>query len=306
MPNAPADCFNHGLRLNLICYQQKSFCHYISRTYSSLEAIVSMLQTPNGGLRLSDTSTMNDPDEGRSTIEDRNVLHLLKNEFGEESWLGQRYIAANVCSFVGIVRDNKQRIDPGDDLLFWRLYGNDCRGVSVTMPPHVSKNLVDLSIVDRVAYTDEPLFQNDLSSLPTLLQDLDNLRSRASEAGEWSKISPDVLSVCDQIFKRRFLRKRSHYEMEREYRSVAFLSGDDNEDSRYSRHGRHVRYGFIRRFVEIPELSCESILTTNSQITIGSNVPEAPTAKNVLSDLLKSKGREIVSIRVSEILYQPR
>ena len=197
--------------------------------YSSLEAIVSMLQTPKGGLRLSDTSTMNDPEEGCSTTEDRIISNLLKDEFSKKSWLWQRYGAANVCCFVGIVRASEQIIDAGDDLLFWRLYGNDCRGVSITMPPHVSKKLVESSIVDRVIYTDEPPPQIDLSIFLPLLKDLDNLRCRARDAGAWSEISASVLSACDPLFKQRFLRKRSHYEMEREYRAVAFLSEDEAE-----------------------------------------------------------------------------
>ena len=168
--------------------------------------------------------------------------------------------------FVGIVLTSEQVIDAGDDLLFWRLYGNDCRGVSITMPPHVSKKLVESANVEPVIYTDEPQPEINLSLFATLLKDLDKLQQRARNEDTWLEIGQKVLPACDPLFKQRFLRKRSHYEMEREYRAVVFLSKDEAEASRYSRHGRHVQYGHIRRFVEIPELSCESILTTNSQI----------------------------------------
>ena len=276
--------------------------------YTSLEAIISMFQTTDGGLRLSDTSTMNDPEEGRSTTDGRIILQLLKSKFGKRSWLWQRYSAANVCCFVGIVRAGERDIDPGDDLLFWRLYGNDCRGVSITIPPHVSRQLIDSSIVGRVMYTAEAPLEIQPSVFVPLLRDLDGLRKRARNLSLWSKICPSVLPLFDALFKQRFLRKRSRYEMEREYRAVAFLSEDDAEDPRYSRRGQHVQYGLIRRFVEVPELSCKSILTTNSKITIGSNVPESSTAKDILSNLLKSQGKGggVVSIRVSNIPYRPR
>ena len=58
--------------------------------YTSVEAIISMLQVDGGGLRLSDSSTMNDPEEGQATRDGRAVLHQLKGEFGEESWLWRR------------------------------------------------------------------------------------------------------------------------------------------------------------------------------------------------------------------------
>lgn len=276
--------------------------------YTSLETIVYILQTPDGGLRLSDTSTMNDPEEGCTTMEDRAISRLLESEFGKESWLWQRYGAANVCCFVGIVSTSEPNIDAGDDLLFWRLYGNDCRGVSITVPPHASRPLVESSTVDRVMYTDEPPREVNQSLSPSLLRDLSDLRCRARDADLWSEISPRVLAAFDPLFKQRFLRKRPHYAMEREYRAVTFQSEDDLEDARYSYRGQHVQYGLIRRYVQIPELSCGSILTTNSQITIGSNVPESSTAKATLSSLLESQGkaRGVVSVRVSKIPYRPR
>ena len=271
--------------------------------YTSLEAIVDMLQKENSGLRLSDTSTMNDPEEGRATEEARLISHLLKEEFGKESWLWQRYSEANVCCFVGIAGNSEQVIDAGNDLLFWRLYGNDCRGVSITIPPHVSKPLVEASTVCRVRYTDESTPQINVLWVSSLLKQLNKLHERAREATLWLEICPGVLSACDLLLKQRFLSKRSHYEMEREYRAVEFLSEDDPiEPIDSGRRGQHVQYGRVRRYVEIPWLGCKSILTTGSQVTVGSNVPEHDNAREVLVELVPSG----VSVRVSGILYRPR
>ena len=275
--------------------------------YTSIEAIVSMLQTPDGGLRLSDTSTMNDPEEGRATAEGSLISDLLEEEFGMDSWLWNRYGAANVCCFVGIERTSEQPIDAGDDLLFWRLYGNDCRGVSITIPPLMSKELVNSSAVGQVTYADESPLEIEQSMFLTFLIDLEELQIRADDANLWSQICPGVLAACDPLFRQRFLRKRSHYEMEREYRAVAFLSENNAEDSRYSHRGQHVQYGRVRRYVQIPELNCDSILTTGSQITIGSNVPEPDNARDSLLELVKESAKipSAISIRVSKILYRP-
>ena len=275
--------------------------------YTSLEAIVAMLQTPDGGLRLSDTSTMNDPDEGRATVDGRVILHFLENEFGTESWLRRRYGAAHVCCFVGLEHTGDQ--DAGDDLLFWRLYGNDCRGVSITIPPLKSKPLAESGTVDEVMYTDGPSLNIDTTTFATFLKDVDSLRARARDSSLWSQICTRVLPVCDLLFKQRFLRKRAHYGMEREYRAVAFLSGCDAEDSGYSHMGRHVQYARVRRFVQIPELSCESIFTSGSRIAIGSNVPEVGDARDALRDLLNASSVEFpdgVAISTSSIRYRTR
>ena len=274
--------------------------------YTSLEAIVSMLQSRDGGLRLSDTSIMNDPHEGRATMEVRTILDLLDKEF-KGSWLERRYSTANVCSFVGIDGASEESFDPGNDLLFWRLYGDDCRGISITMPPHISKELVESSIINRVMYTDKPSLKIELSSFTSLLNDLVDLRRHARDAGHWPDICRIVLSACDLLFKQFFLRKHTHYKMEHEYRAIEFVSGDDVEDSRYSSSGLHVKYGYIRRYVQIDELSCESILTTGSRITIGSNVPDKDEAKIGLMRLIdeSEKIHGGVSVITSQMSYRP-
>ena len=124
--------------------------------YTALEAVVSMLQSSNGGLRLSDSSTMNDPEEGRATRDGRNIKHLLEEQFAPDSWPRRRYDDAHVCCFVGVDRAAEDDVEPGDDLLFWRLYGNDCRGLSITIPTHVSADLLIGRYVQQVTYTDEP------------------------------------------------------------------------------------------------------------------------------------------------------
>ena len=108
----------------------------------------------------------------------------------------------------------------------------------------------------------------------------------------------------------RFLHKRPHYSMEREYRAVAFVTDDDApEDQRFSARGHHVQYHRIRRYVQIPEVACDRILGTASRITIGANVPEGDYVRdNVATLVSKSLGLapNVVSVRVSRTRYRPR
>ena len=279
--------------------------------YTSVEAIISMLQVDGGGLRLSDSSTMNDPEEGQATRDGRAILHQLEREFGKESWLWKRYGSANVCCFVGIEGDGEQGIDAGNDLLFWRLYGNECRGVSIAMDSHKAQELVDSAVVQRVVYADEPRMVSDIAAVSSLLEELEELHQTACEVGLWDQICDEAIPECDLLMAQRFLWKRSHYEMEREYRAVAFTTeGEDNasEDSRFSSRGLHVQYGRICRYVQVPVLNCESILTTGSQITIGSNVANQEEVKGMIARLVESLGRapNVVGTQVSGIRYRQR
>ena len=279
--------------------------------YTSLEAIVSMLQASDGGLRLSDSNTMNDPDEGIATRDGRVISRLLNDEFGRDSWVWKRYSVAHICCLVGVDKQEQPDLEVGDDLLFWRLYGDECRGVSITMPEHVSHKLVKSSVVQRVIYTKERSMQVDVAAVSQLLDDLDKLRSRACEANPWSEICQIVIPACDLLLAQRFLVKRSHYEMEREYRAVAFVTqGDDNapEDQRFVPRGRHVHFGRIRTYVQIPDLNCEAILTTGSQITVGRNIPYPEDVKDTVESLVEARGSapSVVPTRVSGISYRSR
>ena len=277
--------------------------------YTSLEAIVSMLQASNGGLRLSDSDTMNDPDEGRATRDGRFILKLLEDEFGKDSWVWKRYSSAHLCCLVGIDGEKKRDIEVGDNLLFWRLYGNECRGVSIAIPPHLSNKLVESSVVQKVVYTKEPDMKADVAAISRLLGDLNELRRRACKADLWPQICQKVIPACDLLLGQRFLLKRSHYEMEEEYRAVAFVTqGDDEapEDSRFVPRGRHVRLGRIRTYVQIPELGCESILTTSSKITIGKSVPHPEVTRETVASMVEQLGKapNVVATGVSQIHYR--
>ncbi len=289
--------------------------------YTTLTALVSMLQGTGGGLRLSDSSTMNDPLEGRSTRDGRMLSHLLE-EFGTDSWARNRYGAAHVCCFVGVAPAEEEpgsghTVVVGDDLLFWRLYGDECRGVSISIPAHLSERLAASSFVQRVIYTDEPPLEVDVTAIEKLLRELERFRERARRTDAWPAVGREVLGACDLLMSQRFLQKRPHYRMESEYRAIRFVTvedgavatvddGEPGEGGRFLSHGRHVSYGRVRTFVQPPELQCQSIFTTGSQLTIGSNVPDGTDARRAVKKALEPIGLapNVVGIDISKIEYR--
>ena len=129
---------------------------------------------------------MNDPDEGSTTSEGEMLLDVLNDDFGEDSWLWRRYAIAHIGCFVGTTRGEGGAvgygvIDVGDDLLFWRLYGDQCRGVSLTMPPHVCGPLLGTSVVQKVTYRDEPPMPTNRGDVVGVLRELDRLRHQGLE-----------------------------------------------------------------------------------------------------------------------------
>lgn len=279
--------------------------------YASLEAVTSMLQSPDGGLRLSDSSTMNDPEEGCATRDGRSIRHVLIDEFEEDSWLRQRYDDAHVCCFVGASRGEEDDVEPGDDLLFWRLYGNECRGLSITLASHHSERLLQDRYVHQVTYAPDPPLSIDVRPILKVLRDLQKLRTNAIDADVWESIYPLVLPACDLLMSYRFLHKRAHYSMERECRAIVFVTGNNHlpEDNRFSAKGYHVQYQRIRKYVQIPQLSCNHIFTTDSRITIGANVPESDNVKKEVDALVSeffNVAPSVVSVRVSKKQYRSR
>ena len=138
-----------------------------------------------------------------------------------------------------------------------------------------------------------------------------SLRTRAIDAELWRSIFPTVLPYCDLVMAYRFLHKRPHYSMEREYRAIAFVINNDEapEDAHFPARGNHVQYHRIRTYVQTHQLACPAILTTDSRITIGANVPESAHVKQNIADLVSKSlalAPNVVAVRVSPTRYRPR
>ena len=278
--------------------------------YTSLEALISMLRGQNGGLRLSHSSMMNDPDEGRTTTDGRFIMHLLNEEFEADSWTRSRYDYAHIGCFVGVVK-GPESVIAGDDLLFWRLYGYECHGLSITLATDRSTELVYGGDVHRVLYSRNPPLGIDLRPIAVILRELENLRHRALELGLWESIFPLVLPQCDRLMAHRFLHKHVNYSMEREYRAVEFVTGKNNasEDKKYLALGNHLQLQHVRSFVQTSQLSLENILNTNCEITIGSNLPQNERIREFVAELIEDTlgyAPNVVKIYVSTKRFRSR
>ena len=242
--------------------------------YTSLAAATSMLQGLAYGrgstLRLYDSSHSNDPDEGGHLVRD-----LSSN--GKHRWLeqGSGVGHAYITSFV---RDKDGR-DMSDDLVFWRTYGGDGTGCSLTVD-------VRVQLLRRVLY--EPA---DMKAVRrTLLPILDAATPLAQADDHCAK------AISETIWKRlarvRYLYKDVAYHHEQEYR-VALL--EDSPDIRprgvrfepYEDSGSIVE---VRHYCEIAGLDLRKLLASNSNVVLGPSVRDRYSVR-LYFEALKQQAR---------------
>ena len=182
--------------------------------YTSLETVLDMLsQETEGGsasLRLYDSLHCNDPEEG-------DFLANSLSSTPEHRWLaegssgGHAYIAS-------LIVDEQER-DLSNELLFWRTYGNEGAGCSLTMN-------VETRLLRRVLYGEKPV----AATRDLLLPILDVVQPLAQRYESLRK------EMSNTIWRRleaiRFLYKNSAYKFEKECRVVLTTDSPGYDHSR--------------------------------------------------------------------------
>ena len=247
--------------------------------YTSLDALVSLLQRTDddegiSSLRLYDSVHFNDPDEGNCLLR---YMDLSK----EHDWLGEAPTHAYVVSFIRPKCDPRK--DMSDNLVFWRSYGQEGEGCSLSLRLPKRKLRKVLYGVERVTETLELLKVNSvLKSLNPLVSITnpyiaDELQTRLA-AIVWSMLA-DI----------RFLYKSEAYEYERECRLVVpeRAAVEKGKGVQFTNERGAVAPAKTRHYCEVKELSVDQILVTDSSITLGPCVPNEYNVKYYLESLLK-------------------
>ena len=258
--------------------------------YTSLEVVLSMLSEEISGgsgsasLRLYDSLHCNDPEEG-------NFLANSLSSTPEHRWLaegssgGHAYIAS-------LIVDEQER-DLSNELLFWRTYGNEGAGCSLTM-------VVETRLLRRVLYGEEPV----AATRDLLLPILDVVQPLAQRYESLRK------EMSDTIWRRleaiRFLYKNSAYDFEHECRVVLTTdsTGYDQSKVRFEPRGNGAPLSRVRHFYEMDELALKSTMTSGSKLILGPCVPDQYSVKLYLEHLQRQAGIEYFRFETSEIPYR--
>ena len=228
--------------------------------YTSIAALVSMLQDASKGgekssFRLYDSVHLNDSDEGNYFTRH---LNLPK----KYDWLGKKDVShAYIASFI--LPDSKsEKDDMSNNLVFWRTYGHDGEGCSLSLP-------VPRGRLQKVLYGPEEV-KSTAEVLMPILDSLDPMAKVCKEplhkdVGE--KLTGVVWESLERI---RYLYKSEIYEHENECRFVIAESNIlDKDNIRFEDQDRNNFPARIRHYYEHEELDIKKLLITGSSITLG-------------------------------------
>ena len=263
--------------------------------YTSLAVATSMLRALAYGqgatLRLYDSSHCNDPDEGAHLVRE-----LTSNV--EHRWLEQGSVAGNAY-IMSFVSDGNGR-DMSDDLVFWRTYGRDGKGCSITVD-------VRRQLLRQVLYDPAKVQAAKLTLLPIL----DAVTPLAQANEDCAK------TISETIWKRlagvRYLYKDEAYHHEQEYRVA--IPGDSPDirlgGVRFETYEEGGSIVEVRHYCEIADLGLRKLLASNSKMILGPSVDDRYSVRLYFEDLrqqarVNDPGLHNFPIQESRIRYRGR
>ena len=266
--------------------------------FTSLDALFSMLNSDEPRLRLYDTVHLNDPREGVASEEGKSLAKSLSTATASSDTDGgiSRFGTGYILSFLA---NGPGSDEPGDDLIFWRLYGHDGRGCSITFAPFL-KPWPDSVRNDlrRVHYDPKnvPDFSAEILGLLRLLDRFQHLGSLESSAQQ--KLS-QTLRLLDECLARRFLVKEPPYGREDEVRLVRFADSSVGEPS------VELVRGAIRHYLNDDDLKLQQLTDSRTVLRLGPAVPYPEDAKRALRRLWNKTSLPHIQIETSKIEYRP-
>ena len=263
--------------------------------YTSLSTLVSILKSAqstdnHGYLRMYSSTRSNDPDEGQYLFQQCQPTVAIP----EPSY-------AYLASFI----EPDDRSNPelaANNLIFWRTYGQDGRGCSltVTLAP---EELRRVQYGRKAAYDACKEIRAALDSINKIIQcvhDIDNPQG-TEEIETWKN---SVLLA--QIQAIAYLYKSDAYQYENECRIVRLPKEPQANNSQIEFIGHPLR-GTTTSYLEIPALSTDpgnGMFRTGSVITLGPLVPNPIHTKRDILELLHRANLYGPQVQLSKINYK--
>lgn len=271
--------------------------------YTSINTLVSMLQNTqtdkdqeddSGGkkessLRLYDSAHFNDPDEGEYLIRTLGIQKKYK-------WLGERRVPhAYIASFI--MPEDKNDMD--DNLVFWRAYGKEGEGCSLSLP-------IPTNRLYKVLYGRHEVKCTGSMLLPILdrlgeLLDMEDLTQHPIGERIREKFATAVWSFLERV---AYLYKSDAYDYERECRFIVHVSEIDKKEIHFEHGEQYGSPARIRHYYEDNTLRVRNILISGSSIMLGPCVPYRGNVEYCLEVLLQEAGLAGPEIKISEIRYR--
>ena len=243
-----------------------------------------------GYLRLYDTFSANDPNEGTFFVSSADPKESFRRKYAAVWRLFED--RSKSPAYQTSLRQVKKAED-ADDLVFWRTYGRDGTGCALVFS---AKRLEGLDKLYTVRYGVEDA-KDCLGRIEAALDAYSELgvpgESDFAGSGALPSSIENVLSPLVHLYK------SEHYAYEREARVVVPFS--DLEKGALLQKGA----GGLRHFAQLPELKIEKLLESPSEIVYGPSVDVSPNLEFVLGKLIRQRGFDAPKVRPSDISYRP-
>ncbi len=260
-------------------------------------------------LRMYNYEQANDPEEGRvkppewrKVEEDAACLAKFLEQDSrwteETTFVGSTYGCSFSSGLSGAV---------GDDLTYWRLYGNDGRGCSLMIPTTdiVGADNARMGVY-KVRYRDRDFISRSDCEKKEDEQVAARLKTFLEVGKETVDAAPEVhkpivgRTVTEGLYQVIYgyyhLIKNMAYADEKEWRIIRVMPSLDK--IRYDARSDYL----VRRYIEGPAL--KKVLITRSAITVGPTVPGRGAARSYFEYLAKRHGLEHLEVRISDKTYR--
>lgn len=236
--------------------------------------------------RLYDSVHLNDPDEGNYFA--RNLNLPQKYDWLEKIDVRHAYIA----SFI--LPNNKK--DMSNNLVFWRTYGQEGEGCSLSLS-------VPCSELRQILYGPDKVKSNAKVLRPVLdsLKPLVRIRDSSLRESIREKLAETIWKSLERI---RYLYKSKAYEYEHECRLIVPESDTDKNKIRFEYQDRNNSPARLRHYYEHEDLHIKDLMRSGSSITLGPCVPYRDNVRScieVLKDRAELYGPKI---KFSDIPYR--
>ena len=297
--------------LKMSCHKVEengSIIHYtsINAVFSMLESAIENMEEPQEkeepqeskkklmpSLRLYDSVHFNDPEEGKFLISNLSKdYEWLKNNAPSNAY-------AYIASFISGDKGQKEHAE--DDLVFWRTYGKEGEGCSLSLTGIGSH-------VCRVAYGGAGAKATIKKLAPALKLLSSIIQTKAISTSKHRKYIEESIAktIWRSIERIRYLYKSDAYKYENECRFIRTKSDidkDKNKKIRYECLDDNRSSVRIRHYYEDEKLSIKNILSSRSSIMLGPRVPY----RNNVRDCIEKLKKEIklhCEVKVSNIQYR--
>ena len=262
--------------------------------YTSIRVLASMLKRldvkdKRVSLRAYDTVHFNDPTEGEFLME------FIPKEY--KKLTSGKKNRTFVTSFV--ISNGSD--DLSDNLMFWRQYGKEGEGCSLSIPLYNGNEMSMREKLKKVKYGTD-------SAQDTILkikQILDVVKPLVDHENFPSSDTKRILSnvVWRNLEQLRYLYKHDAYKHENECRIIV-NEQESNQELQFEYQDKNDSFPKIRSYFETDYLDIRKILVTGSVITLGPTIPYVYYMKEDLEKYLKRIKIYGVKVKISDVLYR--